>query len=413
MNPQHQPVQSPHPQPPAARPLRQRLSLTATLLPGFGQRQWWRSVIGAVLAWSLLIAAISRDSLRSPLPLSEGLLANLALLCAAAAVGAVHLGSGLIPRQADTAAARVKAAEIASSWRTRVTLLIALSAATSLLRLTVALPGWSQVGENLRFLLIGPLGAPEQAASLWRVSGALLLAISAPLALSGRRAAQVAAAVSATAGTALTWPLVSGQLVMGGLALSICLATWCLSLSAVLAPLLAAARISRWPVPRLLASAVIDISRAVPLLVWIFGGYLLLPYVIGQGRGMLAVILAMSVFTASYFAEALRAGLQDLPRGQDEAARSLGLSGTQTLLLITLPQAARRMAPTLLAQSITLFKDTSLVSVVGLIDLTSAARAVANRTPDAAITLYICAAALYFTVSWAIGQMGERLQRRA
>ena len=116
----------------------------------------------------------------------------------------------------------------------------------------------------------------------------------------------------------------------------------------------------------------IEIIRGVPLITVLFMMQIMLPLFLPQEITVERVVRAMvgfTLFTAAYIAEVVRGGLQSIPRGQTEAARALGLNGPLTLLLIILPQALRATIPAMVGQFISLFKDTSLVAIVGLLDL--------------------------------------------
>ena len=377
--------------------------LASLALPGAGHALASRplsalsSLLACAAAWTLVMT-------------SHGPLRLVALLCALC----VHLASGYAaahftpdaPRSVQCL--RQQQASAAAALALSVSVLAAVGAAV------MSLGGWDVAGKQLPYLLTGPLRAEENGAARWRLWGLLPL-VTAPTALvlgvrfTRSAPGALAASVLLALGVALLWPLLWPQPIVGGLALSVILTVLALTLALPLGVLAAIMRVSTLGAVSTIARLYIDLTRAVPLMVWIFAGYLLLPYALGQGTGLLSVILMLAAFTAAYFAEAIRAGLQDLPRGQDEAARAIGLSGTQTMLLITLPQAMRRMLPTLIAQAVTLFKDTSLVAVVSMLDLTTAARSIANRLPDASFALYLTAAACYFAVSFLLARAGNAL----
>ncbi|GAA0779205.1 amino acid ABC transporter permease [Roseibium denhamense] len=126
------------------------------------------------------------------------------------------------------------------------------------------------------------------------------------------------------------------------------------------------------------AAGYVEATRAVPMLTVIFVGIFVLPLTLPEGMSIspvTATLVALIFFHASYFAEDIRSGLISLPRGQTEAARSLGLSYWQSIFFVGLPQAIRRALPALVNSMIGAYKDTSLVIVVGILDLTATARA--------------------------------------
>jgi general L-amino acid transport system permease protein len=169
----------------------------------------------------------------------------------------------------------------------------------------------------------------------------------------------------------------------GGLMLTLLLSVSGIVLSFPLGILLALGRRSDLPVIKWFSIAYIELIRGVPLVTVLFMGSLLLPLFLPGGENVdqfIRALVAVTLFSAAYLAENVRGGLQAIPKGQSEAARALGLNGVQTTLLITLPQALRSVIPVLVGQFISLFKDTSLVTIVGLADLLGAAQTVTGQT---------------------------------
>lgn len=146
---------------------------------------------------------------------------------------------------------------------------------------------------------------------------------------------------------------------------------------------LALGRRSNLPAIKYFCIAFIEIIRGAPLIMWLFIASLLLPLLLDTDPNNLPAVLrayvAITLFSAAYMAENVRGGLQAVPKGQTEAARALGLSGWQTTRKIVLPQALRAVIPAIVGQAIGLFKDTSLVFIVGLLDLFNIANTVANQ----------------------------------
>jgi general L-amino acid transport system permease protein len=143
--------------------------------------------------------------------------------------------------------------------------------------------------------------------------------------------------------------------------------------------LLALGRRSRLPALRTFCIGYIELIRGVPLLTILYMAANMLPFFLPEGvrpdlviRAMIGLIL----FEAAYQAENVRGGLQAIPRGQYEAAHALGLSGALTTVLVVLPQALRLVIPALIGSFISLFKDTSLVAIIGLFDLLRIGRSV-------------------------------------
>jgi general L-amino acid transport system permease protein len=167
------------------------------------------------------------------------------------------------------------------------------------------------------------------------------------------------------------------------------LLTMVLSLTAIVASfplgvLLALGRRSDLPVVKGFCIAYIELIRGVPLVTVLFMAQLMLPLFIVGGESIdkvVRAVVALTLFSAAYLAENVRGGLQSIPKGQIEAARAVGLNTVQTTLLITLPQALRAVIPVLVSQFISLFKDTSLVAILGLADLLGIAQTIVNQ-PD-------------------------------
>ncbi len=138
-------------------------------------------------------------------------------------------------------------------------------------------------------------------------------------------------------------------------------------------------RISNNPALKKLAILYIELVRGTPLLVQIFLVYFFLGSVLDMER-FTAGVIALSVFTGAYIAEIVRAGIESISRGQMEAARSLGMGWHQAMRYVILPQAFKRVLPPLAGQFINLIKDSSLVSVISITDLTKAGREVVSST---------------------------------
>lgn len=164
-----------------------------------------------------------------------------------------------------------------------------------------------------------------------------------------------------------------------GLLLTLMLAVVGIVGSFPLGILLALGRRSALPAVRGLCIAYIELIRGVPLITILFMAQVMLPVFMPEGVRPDRVLRAMAglvLFSAAYMAENVRGGLQSVGRGQVEAAMALGLKGPLVVLLIVLPQALRAVIPAIVGQFIALFKDTSLVAIVGLSDLTGIARSV-------------------------------------
>ncbi|MEA2983748.1 MAG: glutamate/aspartate transport system permease protein [Alphaproteobacteria bacterium] len=147
-----------------------------------------------------------------------------------------------------------------------------------------------------------------------------------------------------------------------------------------------------------LGALYVNTFRSLPLILVLFWFYFLMPLAVGRPIGAFpSAITAFILFEAAYFCEIIRAGITSVPKGQVLAAKATGMTETQLLRLVILPQAFRAMTPILLTQSIVMFQDTSLVYVITLRDFMTTASIVAGRD-GRAVELYCFAAVVYFII---------------
>jgi polar amino acid transport system permease protein len=170
------------------------------------------------------------------------------------------------------------------------------------------------------------------------------------------------------------------------------------------------ARISGNPAARWLSIGYIELIRGTPLLVQIYIFYFFIGKLFNLSSNT-ASILALSVFCGAYVAEIVRAGIQSISRGQMEAARSLGMNYPQAMRHIILPQAFRRILPPLAGQFISLIKDSSLVSVIAITDLTKAGREIASST-FAPFEVYFIVALLYLSLTFTLSMFVQLVERK-
>ena len=166
-------------------------------------------------------------------------------------------------------------------------------------------------------------------------------------------------------------------------------------------------KILMWP-----AAAYVNVMRSIPLVMVILWFYLLMPFLIGRPIGAeLSAVITFIVFEAAYFSEIMRAGIQSIPRGQVFAGQALGMSYSQNMRLVVLPQAFRNMLPVLFTQTIILFQDTSLVYAIGAYDLLkgfTTAGKLYGRPEEA----YLLAAVVYFVICYGLSVGVKRLQAK-
>lgn len=203
----------------------------------------------------------------------------------------------------------------------------------------------------------------------------------------------------------------------GGLPLTLALAVLGIALAFPLSILLALGRRSDLPVIRALSVGYIELVRGVPLVSVLFMASVMFPLFLPEGvtiDKLLRALVGMTLFTAAYLAEAVRGGLQAIPRGQEEAADALGLGYWRKMRLIILPQALRLVIPPIVNQFITCFKDTSLVTIVGLYDLLAATKA-ALADPEWRpffVEGYLAAAVIYWWFCFFMSRYSQWLERQ-
>lgn len=180
----------------------------------------------------------------------------------------------------------------------------------------------------------------------------------------------------------------------------------------VLGTLLALARLSSITPLSWVAAGYVNFFRSLPLILVIFWFYFLVPLVLGRPvGGFYSVLTAFTLFEAAYYSEIIRAGISSVRRGQVAAALALGMTYSQSMRYIILPQAFRAMTPILLTQAIILFQDTSLVYVVGLKDFLVSAELIANRD-QRLVEMFSFVALVYLVICFAASMCVRVLQRK-
>jgi His/Glu/Gln/Arg/opine family amino acid ABC transporter permease subunit len=207
--------------------------------------------------------------------------------------------------------------------------------------------------------------------------------------------------------------IVQGLLGIGGFAGgTLRLAVPAIILGFILGIFIGLGRLARSPWLNIPATIYVEFFRGVPLVMVIFWFWFIIPVLVGQSLPEYSVALtAFIVFEAAYLGEIVRAGIQSVPRGQVEAATATGLSDSRIMHYIVLPQALRNMIPALVTQFIVLFKDTSLASIIGYVDLTKAAQIVNNREIRP-FELYLFIAVIYWLCSYGMSRYARSLERR-
>lgn len=174
--------------------------------------------------------------------------------------------------------------------------------------------------------------------------------------------------------------------------------------------LLAMMRISNFQFLKDIATVYIAVIRGTPLLVQIFIFYFIIATIFELER-FFAGAISLGLFFGAYIAEVLRGAIQSIDKGQYEAAKSLGMNYVQTMLYIIMPQALKRALPTLVGEMIALVKDSSLVSVISITDLTKVGREIVANTFSPFET-WLIIAAVYFTITFTLAALGHKIETR-
>lgn len=203
----------------------------------------------------------------------------------------------------------------------------------------------------------------------------------------------------------------------GGLFLTLVISGIGITFSLPAGVMLALGRRSHMPFISLVSTAFIELFRSVPLITILFMFNTMLPLFLPVGvevNRLVRAIVAVCLFAAAYMAEIVRGGLQAIPRGQYEAAAAVGLGFWQSTALVIMPQALKIMIPTIVGNFIGLFKDTTLVSIIGLFDLLSMARAVGEDTTWLGLFLepFFFITLIYFVFCFLMSQYSLNLERR-
>lgn len=279
---------------------------------------------------------------------------------------------------------------------------------------------WALITEKYRFILFGTYPFEEH----WRPALAVVLFIALYVVSAMRRFWNIRLLyiwiAGLTAIAVLMWGGVLGlryveQERWGGLPITLILATFGIALAFPLGILLALGRRSDMPAIKAICVAYIELIRAVPLISLLFMASVMFPLFLPEGLTidkLLRAQVAIILFAAAYLAEVVRGGLQAIPKGQYEAADSLGLSFWKKTGFIVLPQALRIVIPPLVNTFIGLFKDTSLVLIIGIFDLLSAAKAsiIEPRWQGFGVEAYVFISLIYFVFCFAMSKYSQNIE---
>ncbi len=202
----------------------------------------------------------------------------------------------------------------------------------------------------------------------------------------------------------------------GGLMLNLMLAVAGIVISLPIGIALALGRRSQLPVVKLLCVVFIEVFRGVPLITLLFMSQVLVPLAFPQDfpqNSLFRAAVVITLFSAAYMAENIRGGLQALHRGQAEAARALGLPSWQTMLYISLPQAIRNVIPAIVGQFISLFKDTTLVYIIGMLDVLEYGRAFIQGNTEylaSAKELFVFIALVFWVFTYGMSYVSRKIE---
>jgi general L-amino acid transport system permease protein len=282
---------------------------------------------------------------------------------------------------------------------------------------------WAFIGEKHRFMLFGTYPFEQHWRPALATAVLILLWVFSSLKRSWNWSLPAIWAGGLCVIAVLMWGGVFGLVYVenerwGGLILTLILASFGVALAFPLSILLALGRRSEMPVLRAACIGYIELIRGVPLISVLFMASVMLPLFLPAGLTidkLLRAQIALILFAAAYLAEAVRGGLQAIPRHQYEAAEALGLSYWKRTLHVILPQALRVSIPPLVNTFIGLFKDTSLVLIIGLFDLLSTIK-VSLQDPawsGFGIEAYLFASMVYFAFCYAMSRYSQGLERGA
>ena len=281
---------------------------------------------------------------------------------------------------------------------------------------------WAFIAEKHRLILFGTYPYDEQ----WRPLIATVLLISLVVCSGIRRFWNVSLLIIWVVGLLavgiLMWGGVLGltpveTALWGGLPLTLILSTFGIACAFPLGVLLALGRRSKLPAIKAICVVYIELIRGVPLISLLFMSSVMLPLFLPEGVSidkLLRAQIAIILFAAAYIAETVRGGLQAIPKGQYDGADSLGLSYWQQMRKIILPQALKIVIPPLVGIFISLFKDTSLVVIIGIFDLTLAAKAALTDPAwrGFSIEAYVFISLIYFVFCYSMSKYSRALEQR-
>ena len=281
---------------------------------------------------------------------------------------------------------------------------------------------WEVVSSNLPLYSVGSYPKEQRWRPLLWIAGLIVLitlTLAGPRKVLWRKALPIMWIAMAPAGL---WLLAGGVGLLpvgtrdwGGLTLTLLLTAGSGLLALPMGVLLALGRRSSLPVLRWTSVGYIELMRVVPLIAVLFFGQLLIPLFLPPGleiNRVLRAVVAFALFAAAYIAEDVRGGLQSIPPTQQEAAQVLGLSPRQTLQLVVLPQALRIALPSLTNQAVGLLQNTSLMAILGLVELLGISRSLLANPAFIGryLEVYLWLAAVYWLACTAMALLARHVE---
>jgi general L-amino acid transport system permease protein len=280
---------------------------------------------------------------------------------------------------------------------------------------------WSIIPANIRFITFGFFPYDQQ----WRPLLAMVLLIGLLFYSRNRKHWKKSLLYAWLLGLFVMGILMKGGLFglpsvdtsqWGGLPLTLLLSVFGLTAAYPLGVIMALGRRSKMPAVKMLCIIYIELIRGVPLISLLFMSSVVFPLFLPQGitiNNILRAQVAIILFTAAYIAEVVRGGLQAIPRGQYEAADSIGLSYYLTMRLVILPQALKIVIPPTVQQLISAFKDTSLVVIIALFDILRTTQTVLSdpKWMGFSAEAYIFVALIYFLCCFFMSNYSRRLEK--
>ena len=200
---------------------------------------------------------------------------------------------------------------------------------------------------------------------------------------------------------------------LGGIVCTLILSILGILLAFPVSVLLALARLSPWRLLNWPATVLVFVVRGVPLLMVILWVYFLVPLLIGHNvSGFMTMLVTLVFYEGAYLSEVIRAGIEALPKGQMEAARSLGHSYLGAMRLVILPQALFNMLPSMLSQFVSTIKETTLGYVINVPELTFAANQINNQLLTKPFEIFSILAIIYYLVCWTLTRLAKTLEQR-